>query len=504
MNDLPNFITFLITSLNCSLLRVIQESELRIFIFDLSQWRLDFSSYTPIIEISAQHSSKIDGETLLDLARDTHILGLGIRKSILLLSDNQTKFFQLSQELPWQFALLNSDDQQRIMKSPKPISELATIFREQRSLHWLLPYSVSGPVTDSRFFGRAREVKRVLETSNINIAVTGVRRIGKTSLLREAQRQLSTQESSNPNRIVYLDGAEFESEAEVVRETVRMLDPRELYRLSLQEYPWYFPDFLRRMAKRNHAPIMFLIDEFDSLLEIIADSRTMHEGPLLNAFRAGSNQDFCHFVVAGGHQLRRAMTNIDSPLYNFMSPIYLSAFSLSDTRELIVTPLENAGITILQPTEFVTLIHNSTGGLPNYIQYVCQALVAHLENTGGANLAPDDLSYLLEDQSLNNFVLGSFYENLSNFEKIVILIPILYAIERDFSLPEIDARLRELEVVVPLDQYISATETLSSYGILYRKGTRYSFSVQLMADVLRRNVDIEFMLMGLIKETAGQ
>ncbi|MEZ4613924.1 MAG: hypothetical protein R2867_00215 [Caldilineaceae bacterium] len=55
---------------------------------------------------------------------------------------------------------------------------------QQVSLSVLSPYETSKPVTGSRFFGREAEVRRII-SSDANFAIMGIRRIGKTSLLKE-------------------------------------------------------------------------------------------------------------------------------------------------------------------------------------------------------------------------------------------------------------------------------------------------------------------------------
>ena len=66
--------------------------------------------------------------------------------------------------------------------------------------------------------------------------------------------------------VVYLDCSNLDSTEDFVREAVRKLNPKELTRLHLQEYPFFFPDFLERMRRKYQAKVIFLLDEIDNLL----------------------------------------------------------------------------------------------------------------------------------------------------------------------------------------------------------------------------------------------
>src|SRR5690606_28044234 len=107
--------------------------------------------------------------------------------------------------------------------------------------------------------------------SDSNFAIMGIRRIGKTSLMREIERQLKeqAQEADDENaaeRILFMDCSALSSPAGFVQEVVRKLRPQELARLTSRQYPIFLPDFLKRMAQRYGGPIVFFLDEFDKVL----------------------------------------------------------------------------------------------------------------------------------------------------------------------------------------------------------------------------------------------
>ncbi len=65
---------------------------------------------------------------------------------------------------------------------------------------------------------------------------------------------------------------------------VRKLNPKELTRLEMQKYVFYFPDFLERMKNMSKGKIILLLDEIDNLI-------TMQRGDweLFRMLRAAAN-----------------------------------------------------------------------------------------------------------------------------------------------------------------------------------------------------------------------
>ena len=167
----------------------------------------------------------------------------------------------------------------------------------------------------------------------------GLRRIGKTSLLRETERILREQEESA--RVVYLECSDLLSTDDYIREVVRKLNPRELPRLELQKYVFFFPNFLERMSKQFKSKIIFLLDEVDNLV-------IMQRGDweLFRMLRASANKGACQYIIAGFREAMREQYMLDSPFYNFAQEIRLSEFSRQQAHNLIVTPMENLRVRV--------------------------------------------------------------------------------------------------------------------------------------------------------------
>ena len=284
--------------------------------------------------------------------------------------------------------VLDQAAQTAVRDARRPSGELLDRLSAQIDLSLLTPYETSKPVTGSRFFGREFEIRRILQGADSNFAIMGIRRIGKTSLMREIERQLKEQAQERGDedagqRIIFMDCSAISSPAHFMQEVVRKLRPQELTRLSSKQFPIYFPDFLGRMAQRYGGPLVFFLDEFDKVL-------TWHDedDSLLNALRASSNQGQSRYVVGGFREVMRAFSNLDSPLYNFARPVRLKEFSREQTAAMVLGPLEKLGVRFERPNDVVDRIFDETAGQPNLIQFYCSILVERL----GRHEAAHDLA----------------------------------------------------------------------------------------------------------------
>jgi hypothetical protein len=271
--------------------------------------------------------------------------------------------------------VLDVTDVAAVIGSRRPTGELLDRLCAQLSPALLAPYEISKPVTGSRFFGREADLRRILHGGDSNYAVMGIRRIGKSSLLRELhlRMQEQLQDSSNEEaaqRIFYKDCIQLDSTLAFMQGIVQHFHPQELARLENRLYPLYFADFTRRMAKRFGGPLVLLLDEFDTLLRA-----EFYNSGLLDQLRAASNEGHCRFIFAGFRELLQETSRQDSPFYNFTKPLRLREFSREDAAAMIINPLENMRVRLVRRDEIVDRIYDQTSGQPNLIQFYCAYLV---------------------------------------------------------------------------------------------------------------------------------
>ena len=461
-----------------------------LFSIDLSSWKLRLPSRTPVIWVQRQDLQNSPPQHLLqslgDVIRERNIS----RQIVLVLLDGDSQpLLQLTSSPIYNLVIIGHEEQERVLRSRRPSGELLDLISSQVPISTLAPYETRAPVTGSRFFGREYEVSRLLGNPDTNHAILGIRRIGKTSLLRETERILM--EDQDPASVVYLECSDLLTTDDYIREVVRKLNPRELPRIHLQKYVFFFPDFLERMSRAQKSKIIFLLDEVDNLV-------IMQRGnwELFTMLRASANKGACQYILAGFREAMREQYLLDSPFYNFAQEIRLSEFTRRQAHDLIVTPMENLRVRIKNKDEVVGRIYEETAGQPNLIQYYCMILLRRLDRSGEREISPESLIDVYADEGFKSHLLTSFMQNTQNREKALVYAVLMAADDarsRGFSHPFMDACLRKRGIVLPQDEIDETCNVLALAGVLQRKGKEYFFASPVFTKVLQQTYDLDYL-----------
>ena len=292
--------------------------------------------------------------------------------------------------------------------------------------------------------------------------------------------------------IVYMDCSDLLSADDYIREVVRKLNPKELPRIHLQKYVFWFPDFLERMRRRYKRKTIFLLDEIDNLV-------IMQRGDweLFRMLRASANKGACQYIIAGFREAMQEQHLLDSPFYNFAQELRLSEFTRQQAHDLIVTPMENLRIRFKNRDKVVARIYGETAGQPNLIQYYCMILLKRLDQTGERMVSPDSLIDVYSDEGFKGHLLSSFMENTRNREKAVVYALLSECAEcaiAGFSQVDIDAAVRGRQVALPQSDIDEACNVLSLAGVFRRKGRHLAFTSPVFAKVLQETYDLDYLL----------
>jgi AAA+ ATPase superfamily predicted ATPase len=461
-----------------------------VFYIDLSSWKLRLTNRTPVIWVKTKDLDGVSPQhvmqSLADVVRERNLS----RQIVLTLVDgNSHPLFRHKPGLNFNLVLVGAEEQKGVIASRRPSGELLDMISAQVPISYLSPYETRAPVTGSRFFGREHEISRILANPDTNHAILGIRRIGKTSLLRETERLLLEREASA--QVVYLECSDLLSTDDYIREVVRKLNPRELPRIHMQKYVFFFPNFLERMSKQSKSKIIFLLDEVDNLV-------IMQRGDweLFRMLRASSNKGACQYIIAGFREAMREQYMLDSPFYNFAQEIRLSEFTRQQARELIVTPLENLRVRIRNEESVVSRIYEETAGHPNLIQYYCLILLRRLDQTAQREISPESLIDVYSDEGFTSHLLTSFMQNTENREKALVYAILLTADEsgtKGFGDEEIDAVLRKGSIFLQQKAIDEACNVLTLAGVIHRKGREYYFTSPVFTKVLRQTYDLNYL-----------
>jgi Cdc6-like AAA superfamily ATPase len=462
-----------------------------LFTIDLSQWKLRLSNRTPVIWVQAKDledsSPHHINQSLNDVLRER---GMSRQIALALIDGESQPLYKHRSKVISNPVLINAEEQNVILKSRRPSGELLDLISARIPISNLSPYETRAPVTGSRFFGREHETSRIISNPDTNYAILGIRRIGKTSLLREIERILK--EGDDPAHVVYLECSDLLSMDDYVREVVRKLNPRELSRLHLQKYVFFFPNFLERMSRAHKTKLIFLLDEVDNLV-------IMQRGnwELFRMLRASANKGACQYIIAGFREAMQEQYLLDSPFYNFAQEVRLSEFTRQQAHDLIVTPMENLRVRFRKKETIVQRIYEETSGQPNLIQYYCLILLRHLDETGERELSPDSLINVYEDEGFQSHLLTSFMQNTENREKALVyaVLSTLDKAEKEgFSQATIDDSLRDRGIILTQDAIDEACNVLTLAGVIKREGRDFFFTSPIFTRMLQQTYDLDYLL----------
>ncbi len=470
---------------------------LDLFEIDLSGWKLKLSNRTPVVWVKAGELEGSSTQHLLQILSDVRRQRDWGRQTALVLIDGDSRPLLGYTTSPlYNLVVVGHEEQERVVASRRPSGELLDIFSAQVPISTLAPYETRAPVTGSRFFGREYEIQRILSNPDTNHAILGIRRIGKTSLLREVERIY--REGGESGHVVYLDCSDLLSTEDYIREVVRKLNPRELVRMHLQQTIFWFPNFLERMAHAHGPKLVFFLDEIDNLV-------LMQRGDweLFRMLRASSNKGACQYIMAGFREAMKEQYLLDSPFYNFCQEVRLSEFTRRQAHDLIVTPMENLRVRIKDRDEVVGRIYEETAGHPNLMQYYCMILLRRLDITGEREISSESLIDVYSDEGFKGHLLTSFMQNTERREKAIVYAVLMAGEDtpvRGFTHEFIDGALRRQAIALSQQTIEEACDVLVLAGVLYRKGKEYFLTSPVFTKVLKRTYDLSYLFRKLKEE----
>lgn len=463
------------------------------FTVDLSEWKLSLTDKTPCIWIHTAeqlHQSPIElAEEIRDLVRQKAWQDL----TTLVLVDGPADELRAQLKLGlMQFVVLDGQQQKEIFQAPSPTRTMLDILLKQMSRAQLSPYETSRAVSGSRFFGRDKHIKRIQTHLDRNVFVIGIRRIGKTSLLREIERLLDLNDppTEGRRRHLYLDCSVFATPDDLYREIINRLTPEALKKFfdrrsqSLREQSKLF-DYL---ASEQRGRITFLLDEIDRLL-----AHSNHS-ELFEVMRHASSEKRARFIIAGFRHARRRMNEEQHPFFNFGEPLFLDALELKDVEKMVLV-LEQLRVKLEGREDIVAQIYRDTAGLPNLVQFYCQILLEQLDARGADILAAADLPLVHRDNNFRELILSNFMLNTLPLERAIVFAMVSAGqsdLRHHFTLRDVDARLSRRRLFLRPIELDEACANLVVANVLKQEGRQYSFRLPLFVHLLSEHYQLDY------------
>ena len=430
------FARFLVRSLSWKYVRRIELGNVQVHAVNLSVAALSLPPIVPIIITFVDRKNNAVRravEYTLNLQRAMESLDQGGRELIInVVVCHPGHVSGYAEELAGErnFLPLFEEDLKTIFLSERYTEGAQKWIQRNIGLSRLNPYTTEKPVhRPDMFFGRADEANVVLDNPGRDFMIVGCRQIGKSSLLHYLKR---TTEASNSRHPILLDCARIKDPQEFAVRLTERINPRRLRHMSLAR----LPQMVRANQSATGRRYLLLLDESDGLVSMASQSGDWR---VFEVLRELSNEGLTQTVFAGYKALYEAWKNLASPLYNFVSPIYLATLSEHSARELARRPMSRLGVTY-GSKNLVSQLVRETGGHPSFLQFLCAGLIRALDKNGERRIEARHVNSLRTDRVYQDLVLRPFQarENLSRLERLLIL-EIVYARETKVTVHDFEA-----------------------------------------------------------------
>jgi|GEM_PF-28149 len=354
------------------------------------------------------------------------------------------------------------------LNSPDPANALrGLILRQTRAIS---PFVLSGPVPESMFFGRNKELRRILNNLKVGRSslLIGARRIGKTSILQRLHRVWLKDAGF---RSVYFECGNLALRSSSPAKALLGSPVRDWFPEPPVPTPRTFGELLE--LPPSDKPLALLLDEVDTLLP----GDRQFRWPLFRRLRALTNSRALRVVFCGAYTLREAAADAHSPFYNLADTVVLGLLGPEEVEELICRPFKEMEIELADGA-IVQAIYDFTSGHPNVVQRFCERLVERLKDRPARRITMDDVTAVRTDPRFQrDDFLEPYWEQATELERIISLV--LAAKPEPHSLDAIrQAIVDHLGLTIPVTDLAEALIALVELRHLLRETERgYEFAV---------------------------
>ncbi|NDU74170.1 AAA family ATPase [Actinomadura sp. DSM 109109] len=266
------------------------------------------------------------------------------------------------------------------------------------------PYAPVGDVPDEMFYGRSDQVREVTDRTGSSF-VYGGRQLGKSALLRKAERDIQATDAKD--RKVILENIQ----------TVGKVAPLESLWSKLAEKLVQAGVFsagpVRRdqvrdavrawIVKNPQHQLLILLDEADHFLNVDAKGARFENVIALRDLMNDTDRRV-KVVFAGLHQTARFQSLTNQPLAHLGTPIAVGPLEPQDAFNLLVRPLETLGFRF--PETLAARVIAEANNAPALVQLFAEALLKRMRRDPRATrhfpceITPADVGEVWRDKKL--------------------------------------------------------------------------------------------------------
>jgi hypothetical protein len=279
--------------------------------------------------------------------------------------------------------------------SPFMIAIRKKLTEQDARSRWMTPYMPGLPARDWRFFGREKELQRLVSSPQ-NFLVIGARRIGKTSLLQEVHRRMSLGQANT----FYVDVQDAVNEAVLVDRILQVLDPQRhaslLRRKEVISEGLLAPS-LKTLSGQGNA--VLLIDEIGNVITNMPKEAWKVLGVIRSYAQLGKLR-----VIATASQefFLRQQQDFSGPWVNFATTMRLGGFRPDEVDAFVVKPFQLWGL-LPNRTAMLELVVSAVGSNPYLLACFCDALFQNTLTNEKANDALTVARDIVQNKAVSTF-----------------------------------------------------------------------------------------------------
>lgn len=378
--------------------------------------------------------------------------------------------------LPTNVVVLAPDHLESMAERRRPVSRLMDTLLTQSDLTKVSPYILNNATPARMFYGRDREAATALQTITTNsVAILGSRRIGKTSLIRRLQDELSKGRFQT-----------YFGDCQTVRTWTDFADlARRKWDadLPVDFRPGHLADLVAQLGNRGEGQVIIILDEIDQLLDWDAThSDDSVPEAFFRACRSLSQEGVAHFVFSGERRIAKRLWDPQSPHWNFCREIQLAQLDRTDALSLLVDPLRAMNIEIIDAPAFEAEAWTRTSGHPQIVQFVGDRLIRSLDDRAdrrNLTLSPENLVATTETFEFAEHYLTTYWGQATVFEKAVSRVVAGGA----STLSEIVERLAA-DGADDIDTVAGALRMLQLYGVVEERDGQFGMRAAWFSQAL--------------------
>jgi hypothetical protein len=374
--------------------------------------------------------------------------------------------------------------------------KLINLFSEYIPSNVLSPFKYLGPCSPQMFVGRESLISEIIEGNHSGHAITGGRRIGKTSLLLKIQDEIAKGRKSKGRiynketgkfdefqayECCYIDCINIYLFQTVYNEIFRKLNPRVIFKEHYDNPIRYIVSRSCALAKKK---LLLLLDEMDDLMAM-ASANDKDAIAFSNNLQAAANEGMIKFVISGFRNISELIVDAKHPFYNLCKGRYMSVLNKNNVQELIVKSSFNNSFEIKDENieSVVQEIYTASGGYPSVVQFVADQILKEKSNN---SITSENVKKVMDSKETKDFVLETIMMNTNPFERFICIL----ASKMDLITSDnvIDCIENDHDIIInDIDKKVfSALKNLCYNCILDDSGSQYTFLYPLLPIIINK------------------